>query len=62
VQTLIHYPVPVHRQPPCTALRRDPLGLPHTEAHAATCVSIPCHPQMGDADVAQVIDAINGWR
>jgi dTDP-4-amino-4,6-dideoxygalactose transaminase len=43
-------------------LRRDPLGLPHTEAHAATCVSIPCHPQMGDADVAQVIDAINGWR
>jgi len=62
VQTLIHYPVPVHQQQPCTALRRDPLGLPHTEAHAATCMSIPCHPQMGDADVAQVIDAINGWR
>jgi dTDP-4-amino-4,6-dideoxygalactose transaminase len=62
VQTLIHYPVPVHRQRPCTELRRDPMGLPNSEAHAATCVSIPCHPQMGDADVAHVIDAINAWR
>ena len=62
VQTLIHYPVPMHRQQPCTALRRDPQGLAQTEAHAASCLSIPCHPQMSDADVAQVIDAINGWR
>jgi dTDP-4-amino-4,6-dideoxygalactose transaminase len=62
VQTLIHYPVPVHRQQSCNALRRDPLGLTNTEAHAATCVSIPCHPQMSDADVARVIDAVNGWR
>ena len=62
VQTLIHYPVPMHRQQPCTALRRDPQGLARTEAHAATSVSIPCHPQMSDADVAAIIDAINGWR
>jgi dTDP-4-amino-4,6-dideoxygalactose transaminase len=62
VQTLIHYPVPVHRQQPCTALGRDPMGLPNTEVHAATCLSIPCHPQMSDADVAHVIDAVNAWR
>lgn len=62
VQTLIHYPVPVHRQQSCTTLRRDPQGLPHTEAHAARCLSIPCHPQMDEAAVGRVIDAINDWR
>jgi dTDP-4-amino-4,6-dideoxygalactose transaminase len=62
VQTLIHYPVPVHRQAPCAGLRRDPSGLLHTEAHAATCLSIPCHPQMSDADVAHVVDAVNTFR
>jgi dTDP-4-amino-4,6-dideoxygalactose transaminase len=62
VQTLIHYPVPVHAQAPCGALRRDPQGLPHAEAHAAACLSIPCHPQMSDDEVARVIEAVNGWR
>jgi dTDP-4-amino-4,6-dideoxygalactose transaminase len=61
VQTLIHYPVPVHRQAPCAALRRDPRGLPHAEAHAASCLSIPCHPQMSDVDVARVVDALNAF-
>ncbi len=62
VQTLIHYPVPVHRQAPCAGLRRDPLGLSQAESHAAACLSIPCHPQMSDTEVEQVIDAVNAWR
>lgn len=61
VQSLIHYPVPVHHQQPCLALRTDPLGLPCAEAHAKHCLSIPCHPQMSDADVDQVIDSINSF-
>ena len=59
VQTLIHYPVPVHEQAPCSSLTRDPLGLPNAQAHAATCLSIPCHPQMGDAAIDAVIEAVN---
>lgn len=62
VQALIHYPVPIHHQPPCTALRTDPQGLPHTEAHARNCLSLPCHPQMSAADVDQVIAAVNSFR
>lgn len=62
VQTLIHYPVPVHRQPPCLAVQRDPQGLVHSEAHAAQCLSLPCHPQLGDAEVTAVIDALNAFR
>jgi len=61
VNTLIHYPIPVHRQASCEALARDPQGLSAAEAHAATCLSIPCHPQMSDDDVQQVIDALNSF-
>ncbi len=59
VQALIHYPIPVQQQKPCLRIRRDPRGLQASEMHAAQCLSLPCHPQMSDADVAQVIDAVN---
>jgi dTDP-4-amino-4,6-dideoxygalactose transaminase len=62
VQALKHYPVPVHRQPPCVHLKRDPVGLSVGERHAATCLSLPCHPQMSDEDVARVIEAVNAFR
>jgi dTDP-4-amino-4,6-dideoxygalactose transaminase len=62
VQTLIHYPVPVHQQEPCLEMRRDPKGLSASEFHAETVLSIPCHPQMSDADVGQVIQAVNSFK
>jgi dTDP-4-amino-4,6-dideoxygalactose transaminase len=62
VETLVHYPVPIHRQKPCVDIARDPRGLPAAEVHAARCLSVPCHPQMSDADVSLVIDALNAFR
>ena len=62
VQTAVHYPIPTHRQPPCTGLRTDPAGMARAERHAATCLSIPCNPQLTDGDVARVIGAINDFR
>ena len=62
VQTLIHYPVPVHHQEPCLLIRRDPQGLRQSEAHASACLSLPCHPQMSNMDVWFVIDAVNAFR
>jgi dTDP-4-amino-4,6-dideoxygalactose transaminase len=62
VQTLIHYPVPVHRQESCLDIRIDPEGLAHSESHAQTCLSLPCHPQMSDKDISVVIDAVNSFR
>lgn len=61
IQTLIHYPIPVHQQPPCLDMRRDPQGLGHSEYHAARCLSLPCHPQMNDLDTAAVIAAVNAF-
>jgi dTDP-4-amino-4,6-dideoxygalactose transaminase len=59
---LIHYPVPVHLQPPCTGLRRDPMGLEQAELHGRTCLSIPCHPQLTEVDVTSVVEALNDFR
>jgi len=62
VQSLIHYPIPAHQQAPCRSLPRDKRGLCNSERHAATCLSLPCHPQMSDFEVASVIDAVNSFR
>jgi len=62
VDTLIHYPIPVHQQEPCRHLRRDPQGLGEAERHAATCLSLPCHPGLTDADMATVIAAANSFE
>lgn len=62
VQALIHYPIPIHHQEPCTDWRRDPQGLAHSDHHAGICLSLPCHPQMTNADVETVINAVNTFK
>jgi dTDP-4-amino-4,6-dideoxygalactose transaminase len=62
VAALIHYPIPAHRQACCNGNRHDPSGLPNADLHAQQCVSIPCHPQLTDKNVAQVIDTINAFK
>jgi dTDP-4-amino-4,6-dideoxygalactose transaminase len=62
VQTLIHYPVPIHDQKPCRGVARDSGGLKNSERHSSTCLSLPCHPQMTDNDVAAVISAVNSFQ
>ena len=62
VQSLIHYPLPANAQQPLAPLRIDPAGLPATQRHADACVSLPCHPQMSEAEVDAVIAGVNGFR
>lgn len=62
IQSLIHYPVPMHKQEPCRSLTCDPQGVSNSERHAATCLSLPCHPQMSDDDINVVIAAVNSFR
>ena len=62
IESLIHYPVPAHEQPPGRELRRDPRGLANAERHARICLSLPCHPQLSDEDVSRVADAVNAFR
>jgi dTDP-4-amino-4,6-dideoxygalactose transaminase len=61
IETLIHYPIPAHREGCCDSITRDPDGLPHAERHAQQCLSIPCHPQLRDEDVDRTIAALNAF-
>lgn len=62
IQSLIHYPIPIHHQERCKNMMQDPNGLPASEAHAKYCLSLPCHPQMSDQDVTNVIAAVNSFK
>lgn len=62
IQSLIHYPIPIHQQESCLKISRSPNGLGNSELHAATCLSLPCHPQMSDSDVKNVIDVMNSFK
>jgi aminotransferase EvaB len=57
VATDVHYPVPDHRQP---AFRGEFAGvsLPVTEAAAGEMLSLPCFPQLTDAEVDVVCRAL----
>ncbi len=60
VGTAVHYPVPVHLQP---AYRNRVLiagELTQTERAAERILSLPMYPQLTDAQVDRVIDAIHG--
>jgi dTDP-4-amino-4,6-dideoxygalactose transaminase len=61
VDCLIHYPIPIHLQTASRDIARDARGLGNAERHAATCLSIPCHPAMSDQDVERVVAAINSF-
>lgn len=59
VTTGIHYPVPVHLQAAYEGrMTVGPGGLPATEAAAREVLSLPMFPQLPDADVARVCDAL----
>jgi len=62
VQTLIHYPIPVHRQEAFSKIIRDPIGLENSESHSKECLSLPCHPYMTDDEVHKVIHLINSFK
>ena len=59
IETLIHYPVPPHRQEAFKKLRE--FELPVTEHIHACELSLPCNPAMSDNDAKRVIDAVNSF-
>ena len=68
VQTLIHYPIPPHRQECYRQAIKDGLlvlpkgGLPITERIHAEELSLPIGPTITDGEVAAVIAAVNDFK
>lgn len=56
IAALVHYPIPVHRQPAYQELAG--LSLPATEAVVDEILSLPIYPEISDGQVAMVADAI----
>ena len=60
IQTVIHYPIPPHRQPAYTEWHG--LSFPITEKIHETIVSLPISPVMTDDEAGEVVRAVNAWR
>jgi dTDP-4-amino-4,6-dideoxygalactose transaminase len=60
IQTLIHYPVPPHKQACYPEL--NALSLPVTELIHREVLSLPISPVMTEAEVEKVVGAVNGFR
>jgi len=61
VGALIHYPVPIHRQPGYAPLLRAAGPLVESERAAAEVLSLPMYPELSTADRAAVIAAVRAF-
>jgi dTDP-4-amino-4,6-dideoxygalactose transaminase len=59
IQSLIHYPVPIHFQEAGKSIIKIPNSLSVSEKYAQECLSIPCHPHMTNSEVEKIVDALN---
>ena len=57
IETGIHYPVPLHRQP---CLKSD-VRLPITEKYVDEVLSLPMHPQLSDEEVEYVASEVRNF-
>lgn len=57
----VHYPIPDHKQP---VLSQDfsHIKLPHTEQLAQEILTLPCYPEMSEAEISHVVQSINSWQ
>lgn len=59
IQTIIHYPIPCHRQPAFTVAKST--SLPVTESLADRILSLPFSPVLTDSEQSNVIDSIRAY-
>ena len=60
VQSLIHYPVPPHKQEAYKSLCK--LKLPITEKIHKQVLSLPVDPTMTDENISSIISIVNKWK
>jgi len=57
----VHYPIPDYRQPCCSHLFTD-VNKPITEQLCTEVFTLPCFPEMTDAEVDMIVYRINAWK
>lgn len=61
IESLIHYPVPAHKQPALQSVFFRAGKLRYVERFSDQCLSIPAHPGLSKKQVTRVISAINDF-
>ena len=61
IESLIHYPIPIHRQPPCADVVISPTGMSNSGMHAECCISLPCNPYLTEIQLGEIIEAVNDF-
>ena len=61
IETGVHYPVPIHRQPAWLTTYGETPALPRAEQTAREMLSLPVHADLTDAEVERVADATAGF-
>jgi dTDP-4-amino-4,6-dideoxygalactose transaminase len=61
VETGIHYPVPLHRQPAWIRVYGEDGYYPHAEKLAQTVLSLPVFPDLTDAEVERVAASVESF-
>ncbi|WP_182344464.1 DegT/DnrJ/EryC1/StrS family aminotransferase [Comamonas koreensis] len=57
----VHYPIPDYKQPVFKDAYQS-LHLENTELLSQEVLTLPCYPEMTDAQVNQVVNAVNAWK
>jgi dTDP-4-amino-4,6-dideoxygalactose transaminase len=60
IQTLIHYPVPPHKQQAYPLWNE--MHLPITEGIHDQVLSLPIGPLIAEAELQRVVDAVNNYK
>jgi len=58
IETGMHYPTPIHRQPAWRDRFADSPALPHAERSAREIVSLPVFPELTDGEVERVAETV----
>ena len=61
IQSGIHYPVPIHLQPAHADLGYAQGSFPHAEKAANEVLSLPVHPELTPAQLAEVVAALESF-
>ena len=58
VNTIIYYPIPIHRQPAYDHLQLEAGSMPTTERLCAQVLSLPIFPELSELEQQQVVSAL----
>ena len=61
IATLIHYPLPIHKQKAYKELWNKKILLPKTEKYAKQILSLPVFPEMSSQEVSYVINSLKEY-